>query len=406
MVSSVSSHSPYSPSGSKRWLNCSGSVALEAAHPEQGESSVYAREGSTAHLLGELRLKRILTARGLTQTQGKKIKEVVPILDAEVHDFLDIRVTEEMIWCVQQYVIFVESQLPRGASPLDPAFSGIELKVRTAIDPRIEGTMDAGISDWPMTLHVNDLKYGAGYQVDAEDNSQLAIYGLGAIEHFGSDFETIKMSIFQPRGSGEIIRTWERPLDEFKEEWTEIITKGFNRIFAEPDTYTPGEWCKYCRGAAHCPQAKGGFNTMLASSHLRKELMTVDQLGHVLRLETAVLEYINQCKATAFELISKGVPVPGKKIVKTWGREKWTNQKRVTEILIDKGFDERDLAEITNVSYRTPKQIRTTLKELYPDELDKLTTTPMNGLALVPDTDKRPQYSGAAEVFGELPEGA
>jgi hypothetical protein len=383
-------------------------VALEAAHPDEGESSVYAREGSAAHLLGELRLKRILTAVGLTQTEGKKIREISPQLDRadpEEHDYLDVRVTEEMIWCVQQYVIFVESQLPKGASPLNPEFCAIEQRVRTAIDPRIEGTLDAGVNDWPMSLNINDLKYGAGYQVEAVGNSQLAIYGLGAIEHFGSDYETIKMSIFQPRGAGEMIRTWEMPLTEFKEEWTEIITTGFNRIFTEPDTYTPGEWCKWCRGAAHCPQAKGGFNTALAQSHLKKELMTGEQLGHVLRLETAVLEYINQCKATAFELITKGIPVPGQKIVKTWGREKWTNEKQVTEELIQVGFDGIEISKLVNTKFKTPKQIRTVLKSDYPEVLDKLTTTPFNGLKLVPETDKRPAYSAAAEVFAELPEG-
>jgi hypothetical protein len=403
----MSSHSPYSPSGSKRWLNCSGSVALEAAHPDEGESSVYAREGSAAHLLGELRLKRILTAVGLTQTEGKQIREIAPNLNPKEHDYLNIRVTEEMIWCVQQYVIFVESQLPPGASPLNPEYCAVEQRVTTAIDKRINGTMDAGVNDWPMTLHVNDLKYGAGYQVEAEGNSQLAIYGLGAIEHFGSDFETIKMSIFQPRGAGEMIRTWEMPLTEFKEEWTEIITTGFNRIFTEPDTYTPGEWCKWCRGAAHCPQARGGFNTALAQAHNSAEnaVMTVEQLGHVLRLETAVLEYLRQCKATAFELITKGVPVPGQKIVKTWGREKWTNEKQVTEELVQLGFDGIEISELTNIKFKTPKQIRTALKSDYPEVLDKLTTTPFNGLKLVPETDKRPAYSGAAEAFAELPAG-
>lgn len=401
----MSSHSPYSPSGSKRWLNCSGSVALEAAHPDEGESSIYAREGSAAHLLGELRLKRILTARALTQTEGKKIREIAPNLDPKEHDFLDVRVTEEMVWCVQQYVIFVESQLPQGASPLNPEVCAIEQRVTTAIDKRINGTMDAGVAAWPMVLNINDLKYGQGYQVEAEQNSQLAIYGLGAIEHFGTDFDTIKMNIFQPRGAGEMIRSWEMPLLEFKEEWTGIITEGFNRIFTEPDTYTPGEWCKWCRGAAHCPKAKGGFNTTLAQSHMRQDLMTVEQLGEILRLETAVLEYINQCKAAAFELITKGTPVPGQKIVKTWGREKWTNETQVARELHLHHFTRDEITALMNLKFKTPKQCRTILKSDYPEVLDKLTTTPFNGLKLVPETDKRPAYSGAAEAFAELPEG-
>ena len=52
----VSSHSPYSPSKAHRYIRCPGSVALEAGLEDS--SSTYAREGTAAHKLAEMVLKK------------------------------------------------------------------------------------------------------------------------------------------------------------------------------------------------------------------------------------------------------------------------------------------------------------------------------------------------------------
>src|SRR5579863_5232079 len=44
------SHSKFAPSGSHRWLNCSGSLALAKDLPEQ-PISVYAADGTLTHLI-------------------------------------------------------------------------------------------------------------------------------------------------------------------------------------------------------------------------------------------------------------------------------------------------------------------------------------------------------------------
>ena len=48
-------HAKLSASGSKKWINCPASIAMESKFPD--ESSEYAREGTTAHSLGEAKLK-------------------------------------------------------------------------------------------------------------------------------------------------------------------------------------------------------------------------------------------------------------------------------------------------------------------------------------------------------------
>ena len=51
------------------------------------------------------------------------------------------------------------------------------------------------------TLHIVDFKYGRGVLVEAEDNPQMKLYALGALEIFDClyDIDTVSMTIYQPR---------------------------------------------------------------------------------------------------------------------------------------------------------------------------------------------------------------
>jgi hypothetical protein len=368
-------------------------VTLEAEAPDE-ESSVYAQWGSSAHLLSEMRLKRVLTARGLTQCKGKTIREIAPLLNPDENDFLDIVVDDEMIWVVQEYVLFCESIKPAGAQ------YAIEEKVQFTDDPQATGTVDFVMTDWPLTLHVVDLKAGAGLQVEAVDNPQLACYGLGALRHFGMDYETIRMTIFQPRGDGDTVRNWELPVKDFVAEWQPRIDEAIERAKTETTTYVSGDHCKWCKGALKCPKMKRNFTSITKVAELTPTPpVNPRTLSKILNAEIPVLEYLNQCKVEAFRLITKGIDVPGFKLVQKYGREKWADETKVTDELDKRNYV--DYPVFHSRKPKTPKQLRKILGEDYPSELDKLTVTPNNGAKLVPDTDKRPKFSPAAEVFND-----
>lgn len=390
----MSDLSLFRPSAAKRWLHCPGSVVLEALAPETA-ASVYAREGSACHLLSAMRLQGALTAVGLTKSKGKLIREVAPLLDPNEHDYLDIRIDGEMIWMAQVYVIFIESLLPKGISTLDENRVAVEKKIH--LPQGLGGTPDAVVIDRPLTLHIVDLKCGVGEQVEAIDNPQLAIYALGALKEYGNDFDSVKMTIFQPRGSGETVRTWEVKPSELQAVWPARITEAIERAKKNKDEFIPGEYCRWCSGAINCPQA----NEICTEMTIRPVSIvprTPEELSRILSLEPAVLEFLNACKVAAQALNLKGIEVPGYKLVKTWGREKWIPGKEgdIEKLL---NFVSSKPGEYRNTGFRTPKQIRTALGKRYPAELDKLTTTPMLGTKLVPNKDKRPRFSPAAEVF-------
>jgi hypothetical protein len=69
-------------------------------------------------------------------------------------------------------------------------------------------------------LTVCDFKYGKDVSVSAENNSQMMLYGLGALEMFDSlyDISKIKMVIIQPRI--ENISEFEMSADKLR-DWAE-----------------------------------------------------------------------------------------------------------------------------------------------------------------------------------------
>ena len=62
-------HAKLSASGSKKWINCPASITMESKFPD--ESSEYAKEGTTAHSLGEAKLK--LALNHITRVQYHKM---------------------------------------------------------------------------------------------------------------------------------------------------------------------------------------------------------------------------------------------------------------------------------------------------------------------------------------------
>jgi hypothetical protein len=92
-------HAELGASSSHRWINCPGSINLSHGMPDT--SSVYADEGTAAHIVGERALRKGLDANVWLDT-------IIKVGDA------DITVTEEMCDAVQVYLDFVRGLLGQG----------------------------------------------------------------------------------------------------------------------------------------------------------------------------------------------------------------------------------------------------------------------------------------------------
>jgi hypothetical protein len=163
----MTAHAKLSPSGSKRWFACPGSLVLEAPIPNK--SNTYSDDGTAMH---------DIAARCLTMhyQATKYIGEDVPVHhEGEPERFVEF--TDEMAELVQGYVDTVRV-----------IGIGNEVHIEKRVDfsefvqlPDSFGTADAiVVDDRAGELVLIDLKTGHT-PVVVEENSQLMLYALGVL---------------------------------------------------------------------------------------------------------------------------------------------------------------------------------------------------------------------------------
>lgn len=172
-------HARFSPSSGKRRLECPPSLLLEEQFPD--EESPFAAEGSAGHAMAEYLINKYLKKR----------------TKRPVSDYY----SDELLEAVDDYVEYNITQIEQARKDCDEPFIGVELKVSLA--HRIKGcfgTADMVVVD-SHKIHIIDLKLGKGVVVDAEQNVQLMIYGLGVLDMLGFLYEidTVELTIVQPR---------------------------------------------------------------------------------------------------------------------------------------------------------------------------------------------------------------
>ena len=170
----MTDHAVLSPSAAHRWLRCPASVLASAGIDRP---SPYAEEGTLAHLAAEL---AAADAFGIG-----------PAWTGEGSGF-----DADMLEAAQAYA----SALAAMAADMGPLTQiRLEQQVDTGV-PECWGTADAVLVSLNV-LHVVDFKYGKGVIVSAEDNPQLMLYAVGALDAYDllSTVTEVRMTIFQPR---------------------------------------------------------------------------------------------------------------------------------------------------------------------------------------------------------------
>lgn len=228
-------HAKLSASGSKRWMECPGSVILEAFLPD--ETSAYAEEGTKAHELAEAKLYDLLKNKNPHNLQA-----LMQNCDAE----MDIATSKYI-----EYIIDIIDGLKLEGYQ---AYTGIETTV--CFDKWVPGGF--GTIDFFAVggthLHIVDLKYGKGVPVSAVENPQPRAYSLGFLQDYEliyDNIEDVTYHIVQPRINNYSSETL--TVEELT-EWAETVLKvKADKAWAGTREYNPGgAQCKFCKAKAVC----------------------------------------------------------------------------------------------------------------------------------------------------------
>jgi Protein of unknown function (DUF2800) len=319
----VSDHATFAPSGSHRWLNCSGSLALAKDLPPQ-ETNVYAADGTLTHWIAEA-----------FQTSSSDLSEWGPGTEHVVEGF-HFTVDQERLDRVQWYV-------DAGAREPGLKFYEVKLDMRPVYGiPGQFGTADRVIANLESaTLTVDDLKDGVGRVTCSEargsTNWQLVSYALAALFEFDylTHWDQIRVRIFQPKLDWADEQTYTR---------AELLALGAKLATAaqkaerqldgrEPVSLKTGPWCRWCPAAGSCPQlAKESTDDIPDALHTSR--LSEDALGALLRREPEVLSAFAAFRAEATARARMGSRIPGYAL--TTGREgprKWASETAVEAAL-------------------------------------------------------------------------
>lgn len=383
-------HAVLSASAAKRWLSCPPSARLEEKLKGIfGEkSSPYAEEGTQAHAVAELKLRR---ANGEInefsyKAQREQLGAIPKEMDRATDDYADIvlgkfyaaqKVSEDAKLLVEQRLDF---------SPWVP--SGF-------------GTGDAVIvSD--ATLEVCDLKYGKGVRIVAQDNPQARLYGLGAINALGElyGFAHVRNTIIQPRVNEDPV-TEETLTREELEAWGESIRPAAELAWKGLGEYKPGDHCKFCAARALCAaraaEAMRGFTHGFAAPGLIDDA----DIPGILEVADIAESWIRDVRAYARNQALRGQQWAGWKLVRgRKGNRAWKDEEAVREQLIRAGYTEEQYAVH---KLRPPGEIEKELgKQAFSALVAKYVTQAEGALNLVPESDKRIEFAAADADFSDL----
>lgn len=388
-------HALLSASSSGRWLRCTASPRFEENFPES--TSEFAEEGRLAHSFCELKVLKKFTTSVTQRTYTTRLNKLKQ----------DERYQPEM---EKTSDLFIEHLTELAMGYEAPPYVASEVRVDFSdYVPEGFGTCDCVMIGGD-TITIVDYKHGKGVPVDAEGNSQMMLYALGALKKYeviyGDTIKKVRMCIDQPRIQNEL-SVWETTVEGIK-AWGESIKPVAERAFMGLGEFLPGEHCRFCRGKAQC-KARADVNTAAEEfkdcvpegiAQPGDNVLTNAQIGELLIRCKDLVAWYKDLEEYALKAALNGDEIQGWKVVAGRSNRTFSDQDAAIKAAIDAGYDEALLYER---KAKTLTEIEKLMgKAEFAAKIGQYVIKPAGKPTLAELSDKRPKYSPAAADFADV----
>lgn len=361
-------HAVLSASSSARWLKCPPSAVAATMYPSTGTE--FTREGTLAHELAEW------VASG--DSKNKVLQKGQ-----------DDGVTSEMLDCARAYADYIQELITDNNAV-------VLLEQRLDFSPWVPGGFGTGdcIIIQGNRLDIVDYKYGQGVAVSAAGNSQMRLYGLGALNDFGDiyDIHEIGMHIYQPRLNN--ISTEVMLIHELADWGAEV--KPIAELASQgKGDYCSGEHCRFCPHAGQCPTLSADCMKVVNLGDGKAAVPTMQpwMIADILKQESLITGWLKAVKERALSQMLSGEEIPGYKVVEGRGSREWADVTNVIEVLaVDGGYCKEQI--MTSPELLSPAQLEKAIGKKRVQELvGALINTKPGNPTIAPATDKRAAYN-------------
>ncbi|MDL2317946.1 DUF2800 domain-containing protein [Eubacteriales bacterium OttesenSCG-928-A19] len=375
-------HARLNASSSHRWMACPPSVKLSEQFADT--TSQYAEEGTYLHELCELKLHMYLA--DMLPTVAEQL-----YAQQKDNDFY----TDEAETVTDEYVAFCAETIEAVRSGCKDPLILVEHRLDySEYVPEGFGTGDLVIVADGM-LEVIDFKGGRGVRVDAKRNSQLMLYGLGALLEFDPlyDIHTIRMTIVQPRLNN--VTTYELSAEELL-HWAETEVRPKAELAAAGEgEFCAGEHCRFCKARYTC-RTRSEYHMALAQKDFKApDLLTDEEILDILPVAESMNNWVQDLIAYATQQAVEGTHWQGYKLVAGRSIRKYTSEAEVVRAATEAGYTDIYKTSLLGIG-ELEKRLG---KKAFGEVLGRFIIKPPGTPTLVPETDPRKSISTAEMDF-------
>ena len=182
-------------------------------------------------------------------------------------------------------------------------------------------------------MNVVDYKHGKGVEVSAENNPQMMLYALGALEIFDCiyDIDEIRLTIFQPRLGNISVGGMNKAA---LLEWADGELKERAKLAYEGGgEYACGEWCRFCRAKAVCRNGTEENLKMARYDFAPADTLDETEIAAILDRADELASWVTDVKDYALSQALQGVKYPGYKVVEGRSARKYSNEELAANVV-------------------------------------------------------------------------